>query len=312
MKKVILFLFLFILTALVSGQEPVFNIYYLNGDIEIDYQSDGSGEWLEVNAAVREIPPGSNIRLNENSTMMLLWGDSSLVSLTQRGTYSFETLLGIANVSGQPLAATSVRFIWQQGQSSGDDLDAYSNTYYESLFGKSRSTCSSVIISPFNGENITGNEIRFLWRNTSTETYKFTVWDKADRGSVLSEELTPDTSITLPSSLSWIVRGNTYYWSVQPVSSSDCDRYAFTLMADQQYQHVEQEVQTAVATLNGTEAMTQLTKAAIYEHNKLYGMAGQCYLNALQADQGNTLISNYYALFLARIGQTGEGMKFQK
>jgi hypothetical protein len=302
MSLKVLFLLIFFITGLVSAsQSPALTLFYYKGNVTVKDSLSERTVRQEDLAAARQIPPGNNIRITEDSQVVLFTDDGSMISISEPGSYSYDSLL-LLKSSREDDLAEYLRFLWQEQIAMHNDQDqaAYDYVTRNNLMAPS-SGLPYLMIQPYGWEQLDGDTIRFLWRNAPSDPYTLVIYERIKGGKPVFEHSLNDTSLLFAIDNSGINREVTYYWSVYPSSKPNATRFPFRVMLQESSQQLEAELFALIQGEDPDSGLTWITKASFYDQNKMYSKAGECYKAALRTEPGNSVFTGLHELFLARM-----------
>ena len=303
-KNVTFLLSLLFISTMCFSQNSNYEVFYIEGDVFFSEQTRGNDE--EMLTMGKLIPPGGNIRLTEDSKVIIFGESGDLLYLETMGTYSYDSLQEIQNTDS-PLLASYLEFIWEELKSKHADLETYSKDNLKDKGGVTRSSCTPPeMVEPAYAATVTGNTIQFMWDKKSDTKYKIVILDRDYNGNILFEDETKKDNYLFSTSQDWFTPGETYFWSVYPKDVPNCATFAFKVITDEQFIALDDEINGILSALDLGTGIEWIIKASYYEKNNLYTYANDAYKNAMNAEPGNAEFKNTYGLFLARIGKVQE------
>lgn len=311
-----LLMILFISSALLFGQQPVFKVLALKGDLKYSKGSANSWESLTNKTKLFE---KDKVKLSNDAYLGLVHSSGRTLELKKGGVYDVNALAKSVAKKEENITKRLTSYVVKE-LTDADDLlkssdykksmditgsvergisvDSQESDHSSSYFGK-----GFIKIASPKKSNIIESELAFFWRKADgVKSYKFTVYDRFDR-EVFSK-VTDDTTLKVNLYSYNLEKEVYYFWNVSSadnpkVKSEDC---AFLLLADTKVANIKDQLAKITKETGPEEsALNKIVLASFYEENNLYFDALKCYQNAVRIVPDVEEYQKLYQVFLYKM-----------
>ena len=285
-KSLIILLFVMACVVDAFSQNNNFKVFYSQGNAIII-----TGKQKKPAQRDMTIKDGQVLKLEKNTSVILIATDGTALPLSFAGSYPFKNLLKLLDENSKSLTNRYFTYVVQEmAEAHEKPEDKLTGGVYRA---------EKLMRMPFDSCLVIQDSIRFSWAHgVSSDLLFLTLWDQNGR-NIFSKPLR-DT--TFNHKVSHENTDLTYKWEVsyEPEKLSDALPRAYTVASLSTINRLSKDLAELKKSLTPQPEFNELVILNFYNRNHLYIEEYKTIIDALAKYPGSTLLQDYYTRFLSK------------
>lgn len=308
MKKIAILLCIIAISLVAQANDNEFVAFSVKGKVE--HKAADSKTW-EIVTTKTAFYKGGTVKLEKGAELVLLHKDYKTIKLAEKGNHKIDKLILEVGKTPTDESTAYLQFIWKEFNKKHKNAESYHREYMQTKGGVDRSGCSRpLMLSPAYDEKLFSPDITLTWeKDSGVNTYTVVFYQDELEDLKLLELDVVGNSLTLSAQTFWFRPGKTFYWVAYPKGKSNCARFTFKIIREEEFNKLLVSAQTQFEKSEKTP-LDAIKAGSMLEEAGLLQQAGQYYYKALELSEFANEYKVLYGGWLARAGRFEEAQQW--